>query len=665
MRISLCLIAKNEQTLLPDCLASVRDVVDEVVLVDTGSTDQTVEIAERFGARVFHFPWADDFSAARNHSLEQASGDWILILDADERLSSASAAILRETLQQTDAEAVRVHVRDQVRGVDQIDYLVSVSVRLFRNRPEYRYQRRVHEQIEAVIAQARLGPPALNSQLLVEHLGYLPEVVQRKQKALRNLQWMEAEVKISGDGFAFYNLGVEYVRQQRYPEALAALNRALDRLSPRLAVAAEAVHRKAICLMEMQDYRTALDVIRQGLHQYPDFVDLAYHQGEVLYRLQRYREAVDSFLLCRRMGEGKGGYYSLQGISRYRSAYAIGLIHQTLRNTSEAIRWYRLCLRENPRHVSAVQRIAEVLKPLLSAEQVASELATYFDLARDEQKLTYLNVLFSIGSHQRSLELVRELLSVHPAAIGLLAKGAVSAFHCGQWEQSILWAETLHTHNVSMLEPLLLAIVAHWLRGELVAAQQAVSRLSGRNEDMLHAVCQQMQWYVEGRDCFSLSIDFADPTQHRAFHESALQVLRWVVIGGQRELLAQVLPILSPLQGLDAWLQLGLLYYQYDLHDLAWAELRDCERQGETSPQALFALGKLAMERHLLQSAVDYLWRTLSAVPASIEVRQLLSVACQQLAEQLLLEGLERFPDAQVLIDELARLKRGEESLKC
>lgn len=659
MKISLCLIVRDEQDMLPGCLSSVQGVVDEIVLVDTGSRDQTVAIAERLGAKVSHFPWTDDFSAARNLSLQQASGDWVLVLDADERLATASAKVLRQTLERTKAEGLRVHVRDRVRDADQVDYLVNVSTRLFRNRPEYRYQRRVHEQIEVAIAAAKLGPPPELADIWIEHLGYLPEVVQRKQKRQRNLQLLEAEAGISGDGFTCYNLGVEYIRHQRHREALAALDQAIARLDPRSVVAAAAVHRKAICLLETEDYDAALSVLQQGARRYPDFTDLVYHQGEALARLQRYREAIAAFQQCRSMGDSVAGYYSLQGIGGYRAAYAIGLVHQTLRNFPTAIRWYRQSLQENAQHLPAIMRIAEVLREALPASQALTELRKYFDLTLTEQKLAYLNVLSAVGFHQPVPTLVQELLSVYPGAPGLLGKGAVSAFHAGRMRQSISWAEELCSQNSSMLEPLLLVLVAFWALGELDAAQAVISRLSGRGEMMLHAVCQQMQWYVEGRDSFSLSIDFADPAQHRAFHESALQVLRWVVISGRRELLAKLLPILSPLEGLDAWLQLGLLYYQHDLHDLAWAELRDCERQGKSSSQALFVLGKLALRRRLLQLAVDYLWRVVSAEPANIEARQLMSTACQQLAEQLLLEGLERFPDAQVLVEELEWLKRG------
>lgn len=665
MLVSLCMIAKDEQELLGACLESVQGIVDEIVLVDTGSTDKTVAIAESHGARVFHQQWTGDFSEARNFGIAQATGEWILILDADERLTLESAKVLRGTLELATTEGLRVVVRDRVREGGIEDFLINSSTRLFRNRPEYRYQRRVHEQIESSIVLARLGPSPVSTNLIIDHLGYLPEVVKRKQKRQRNLQLMEEEAGTVGDGFSFYNLGVEYIRHGRHQEALVALNKSLDMLDPALLVSAEALHRKAVCLMEMQDYAAALKTLDQGIARYRDFTDLVFHKAEVLCQLQRYREATASFLQCRRMGAPQAGYYSLEGIGGYRAAYALGLVYQLQRNFSEAMKWYQQSLKEKSSHIPSVNRISEVLKEVLPLERVADELAKYFDLQQSESNLAYAHVVFSAGCYQAALNLAQKLLVEHPGATSLLSIGAVSAFHCGHYQQCLIWAEELIRRNGSMLEPLLLVVVARWIRNEMPEAQAAIGRLSGRGEDMLQTVCQQMQWYVEGRQDFSLSIDFSDPNQRQTFHDGALQLLRLVVITGNRELLSKLLPILSPLEGLGAWQQLGLYYYQYDLPDLAWAELRDCEQQGQTSPEAHLVLGKLAFQRRALRVAVGYLQRTMEELPANLEVRQLLADCCRQLAEQILLEGIEQFPDAPMLVSELAKLKKGEEEVKC
>ena len=656
MKVSLCMIVRDEEEMLPGCLDSVKDVVDEIVIVDTGSRDNTIEIAKQCGARVYEQLWEEDFSKARNLSLDQAKGEWILVIDADERLTAASAKELRSELERCSAEGLRVMVRDLVREHGISDFLVNTSTRVFRNRREYRYERRIHEQIDSSILAVRLGPIPVTSNLTIDHYGYLKEVVTKKEKRRRNLTLAEAEVMTIGDGFSYYNLGVELIRHQRYTEALAALDNALAQLDPSQLVAAEAYHRKAICLMEMGKYSESLTVLDEALQLYPHFTDLLFQQAEVLCQLRRYSDAILAFQQCRHMGDARAGYYSVQGVGGYRSAYAIGLVHQVLRNFPEALTWYRQSLKENPAHKAAIFRIAEVLRDSLPVRKMDEELARYFDLNSEESKRLYLEVLFSVDLYDSVFSLARELLSQvkHPA---VLARAAMSALHIGQWEQGIAWAGEMVDRDNAVVDNLLLMIVCYWAKGDLAKGQQSINRLSLEKVDMLRAVCQQMQWYREGRVEFSLSINFSDPDEYLQFHESVLRVLRLVVVTKDRRLLSLLLPILSPLEGHKAWLQLGLYYYRYGQEDLAWAELWDCEQKGTYTAESLFALGKMAAGKRAFLIAVDYLYRSLEIEPHLIEARQLLVYACRQLGENILMEGIERFPDAHVLVDELCRLK--------
>ncbi|HWD18472.1 MAG TPA: glycosyltransferase, partial [Verrucomicrobiae bacterium] len=141
-RLSVCLIVKNEEAFLDACLASVRGLADQIVVVDTGSTDRTIEIARAHGAEVHAFAWCDDFSAARNAALERATGDWILSLDADEELLPAHRETLRREMANPDALAYRLPIINQGREDEGCSYVP----RLFRNAPGLFFLGRVHEQ---------------------------------------------------------------------------------------------------------------------------------------------------------------------------------------------------------------------------------------------------------------------------------------------------------------------------------------------------------------------------------------------------------------------------------------------------------------------------------------------------------------------------------------
>jgi len=186
--LSFCLIVKNEEKYLVNCLKSIRDIADEIIIVDTGSTDKTVDIAKVFGARLFFYSWIGDFSAARNHSLEQAKGDWIFVLDADEVISSVDYEEIKSIISKrpTSPEAYLVNTRNYLTSefvVGRQDYdgkypeesrlgwISSGKVRLFTRREEIFFVNPVHELLEPSIINARI--PLHNSNIAVHHYGKL------------------------------------------------------------------------------------------------------------------------------------------------------------------------------------------------------------------------------------------------------------------------------------------------------------------------------------------------------------------------------------------------------------------------------------------------------------------------------------------------------------
>ncbi|MEB3299902.1 MAG: tetratricopeptide repeat protein [Candidatus Sericytochromatia bacterium] len=211
-RLSLCMIVKNEEAFLDACLSSVRGVVDEICLVDTGSTDGTVAIAEAHGARIAHHPWTGDFSEARNKALEMATGDWILVLDADEELSAESRTLLRETLKRKDCGAFDLVIDNALGQGTAAEVQRATVIRLFRNTPEMRYTGRIHEQIlPALHAHGiRIGTVPV----LLTHKGYTDEMMADRKKDQRNLDLLLQQEQELGQPQPYnqFNLGQQYKR---------------------------------------------------------------------------------------------------------------------------------------------------------------------------------------------------------------------------------------------------------------------------------------------------------------------------------------------------------------------------------------------------------------------------------------------------------------------
>jgi hypothetical protein len=200
--IALCLIAKNESAMIGDCLASVKAAVDQMVVVDTGSNDNTIAIAQAHGADVVHFEWCDDFSAARNAALPHVRCDWVLILDCDERLASGAAQAIRAAVNRPRAEAFLLPLTDAVELNASPDAVVNGSKalreriwlpRLFRMSADLRWEGRVHEHLESWMERRGGHVASLNAP--IAHYGAVPEYRIQRGNSSRNLKLLVAELE--------------------------------------------------------------------------------------------------------------------------------------------------------------------------------------------------------------------------------------------------------------------------------------------------------------------------------------------------------------------------------------------------------------------------------------------------------------------------------------
>lgn len=226
--ISACLIVKNEEDNLPRCLGSIASAVDEIVLVDTGSTDRTVEIAQDHGAKVFHFEWCDDFSAARNESLRHATGEWIFWVDGDDELVESEPGALRQLCAAQAPEfGYWVEVRSPYGETGELEVAVQ-HWRLFRNNQLIWFRGRVHEEPwpPHPIEQHQIGR---QDRVHVMHWGYVPKGDLMQRKSERNRRLLEKSIKEEpSKPIHYYNLGRQLCREGDPAGALSLFRTCLD-----------------------------------------------------------------------------------------------------------------------------------------------------------------------------------------------------------------------------------------------------------------------------------------------------------------------------------------------------------------------------------------------------------------------------------------------------
>lgn len=240
-KISLCMIARNEEGCIAKALASVRDYVDEIILVDTGSTDKTCHIASRYGAKIYHHPWNDDFSESRNHSLNYATGDWILILDADETINYLDMIYLKELSAQKNRVAYSFRQRHYTReknawglikndewyneSIGYAGWLENFICRFFKRDPRVYYKRPVHEALEYRLRELNIMPSILL--VPIHHYGKLSPAEIRDKKSQRyidiNKKYLESIKNREELIWCNYQIGQSLAAMRKHKEALLYL----------------------------------------------------------------------------------------------------------------------------------------------------------------------------------------------------------------------------------------------------------------------------------------------------------------------------------------------------------------------------------------------------------------------------------------------------------
>jgi hypothetical protein len=262
------MIVRDEEQNLAACLESVADLMDEIVVVDTGSTDRTPEVARRLGARVFDFPWVDSFAAARNECLRHATGEWIFWLDADERLTQPNRTKVRSLFAELGQE-------NKAYGMALL-YLPAAGnvlstemkyVRLFRNHPQMRWQNRIYEDITPALRA--VGASVEWTDIVIHHVGHQDPVV-RARKYERNLRLLQMDYADDPDNpSTLFFLGRMYLALGRPAEALPMLQRGTERL-PAGDPMGRGMYRLAVeCHRGLGQTQTALDVCGAGRASHP------------------------------------------------------------------------------------------------------------------------------------------------------------------------------------------------------------------------------------------------------------------------------------------------------------------------------------------------------------------------------------------------------------
>ena len=340
--ISVCMIAKNEEKYIAECLRRLSVYDWEIVVVDTGSTDKTVEIAQSYTPNVYHFDWINDFSAARNYSISLATHDYILVVGCDEYLESDEETYHLLEKVPTQLQPFQIGMIDRFSIIadladtpDSASTLVHEPIARIFHRKHVQYQGTIHEQLMALKGENLEFTPI---PLSFQHVGYSTMNI-KKEKADRNIAMLETELsKNNVNPYILFQLGQSYFGLNDYDRALAYFERALELdVNEQEDYVQTLVESYGYCLLYLKQYTKALEL--EGIYSiFSKHADFVFLMGLIYMNNALFDKAIEEFLKATAIPS-----YSVDGVNSYKAFYNVGVIYECMGEKKLAVDYYRKC----------------------------------------------------------------------------------------------------------------------------------------------------------------------------------------------------------------------------------------------------------------------------------------------------------------------------------
>lgn len=334
--ISVCIIAKNEEANIERCLSSLAPYGFEIVVVDTGSTDKTKEIAARYTDRIFDFEWTDNFSEARNYSLQMASNNWIFMMDCDEWIDSVDIEEMNYFRKKCPDYAGSISRKNISGEPGNVRVYIDRTERLF-SRKHYYYTGAIHEQLTPK-HRGQFQTLLLNT--TINHSGYLLSPQEQAEKAKRNLKLLfQQMVEEPNNPYVYFQIGKSYQSIDDFQKAIPFFEKAISYdLDPSLAYVTMLFVQYGLCLIYTGQAKKALVVCQRVYDSFTHSADFIFTMGRIYLENHMYEEALDEFQKATTFE-----FSNSDGVTTYRAYYEIGRILNMAGEREMAINYFRLC----------------------------------------------------------------------------------------------------------------------------------------------------------------------------------------------------------------------------------------------------------------------------------------------------------------------------------
>ena len=484
--LSLCVIAKNEEENIEACFKNWRLFADEAIMVDTGSTDQTIQLAKKSGVTVYKKKFTNSFSSIRNYAISKAKGKWILFLDADESLNDSDAKKIIQLLKNPNVEGYLFYLNTFLNNQEPTQVQ---AMRLFRNREEYRYQNKAYEKIpEDILTNIK------NSDLAITHRpnpDRYPNIQEQKYLLLQN-----DLAENPTDPYLLYVYGLELLNRNKPEQSVASFKKAVQKTS-RNHIFATHLHELLIySLLELQQFKEAAAIADHGIKLFPFNASLIFLRSQAYKEALLFHEALKDLEQCLQLDKANSLSTKEQEINSPKTLMAIGEIHELLLNYQLAKQYYLQAYSSEKSFEEPLYKLGSLLKKNPSLGEIDEVVTQQIDGKDAEQLLTLIDILVLEQEYPKALQYTEELIKLVGRREDVIFMQGISQMMLGNFPEADKLFLTIDSSHPLSGQVILRRIQNCWisrkwsLAGSLLnnIADYTVSAASKRVYPFVHAL---------------------------------------------------------------------------------------------------------------------------------------------------------------------------------
>lgn len=569
--LSVCMIVKNEAKSIGRCLESIVDIANEIIVVDTGSIDNTKEIAKKYGAKIYDFEWIDDFSKARNYSIDKATGDWILILDGDDEFEKQDADKLLDIVNNSDEGDIFIFNTICYLGdAPGNEKIMNVNIRLFKNKSQFRYQGRIHEGIRPqnkdVITKF--------SDIRIYHYGYINTFVKDQNKRERNMRILKMELEENPDNpYWLFCIGNEYFALNELDKALDYFLSSYEKCNIQDIYAPKVLIRIIMIYDALGKPNEALKYIDEALSNYPQYTDVEFLRGGIYHKLGHITKAIRSFQRCIELGEPPSTLNFLMGVGSYKAYYALGNVFHQVSDYDEALKYYNQTLLSKNDFYDAIIKIGDIVTKIHNKpEDIKHSLEQFFDL---NNPLNYSNleeILFSANQYQLALDYANAALTNNVRVPYMTFKKAMCLYNLRMFEASIEEFKKIDSDDTNYLDSQTMLFICYLVLDKFDDAENILSTIKDiDNQGKIHQTFTCLNSIFKSKDKETLCEDAEESNKYLPIIINTLDAF---LRAKEFDRFEKALELFNCIESNNALLELAKLYSKHGLTQMAVNEIK-------------------------------------------------------------------------------------------